>query len=90
VKIPEVFRGMPEEKAIKESKERESHMCFQVGVGQVHYADEQQEKPEKEVFTVIFPEDRQEYGHHDVNKSDESEFDQVVEVLVVGRSLVFG
>jgi len=65
-------------------------MGFQVGIGQVHDTDEQQEEPEKEVFTVLLPEDWYKQSHQDVYKSDESEFDQVVEVLVVGRSLVFG
>lgn len=65
-------------------------MGFEVGIGQVHDSDEQQEKPKKEIFTVLLPEDRYKQGHQDVNKSDEAEFDQVVEVLVVGRSLVFG
>ena len=53
-------------------------MGFQVGIGQVHDTDEQQEEPEKEVFTVLLPEDWYKQSHQDVYKSDESELDQVV------------
>jgi hypothetical protein len=64
-------------------------VCFKVGISQVCNQDLNKEQPEQGISFMAFEKKRFDQCSEDIDKSGYSEFNQIIQILVMGRSLVF-